>query len=119
MTNNDLGIQIRWNTLILNRHNLKTEEAELLLKHFTFTSSDLLVFCSNTDIWSELATKMSPEEVSLLRTISTDPRKAHVTIDGMTELNIPPFGTIKNPNPKWVKFTINENRVFVKYDYNE
>ena len=119
MTKNDLGIQIRWNTLILNRHNLQAEELELLLKHFTFTSSDLLVFCSYTDIWCQLATKMSPEEINLLRTISTDPRKAHVTIDGMTEMNIPPFGMIKNPTPKWVKFTNNENSVFVKYDLNE
>ena len=109
-------IKILGNTLVLNRHRLTDKEVATLMRYPMITANnDLFVFCSNTDLWKGLAEKMTLEDVELLRSVVTDSRKAHVTINGMTEMNIPPFGTIQNPTPNWLAFHRESNDVFVSY----
>ena len=110
------GIKIRWNTIVLKSHTLKKDELAVLLKYPLIKSADIFVFCSYSDLWTDLATKMTKEEVDLLRAVATDPRKAYITVDGMNEINLPPYSTFKNPTPDWLKFTHIEDDIFVNYD---
>ena len=78
-------------------------------------SNNLFLFDSKHDLWKVLSKKLNDKDFEALKALATDPRKSHITIRGMSELNIPPFGTITNPTPAWLSFIYDGNDVWVEF----
>lgn len=109
-------MKIFGNTLIINRKNLSEIELNLFNKESCFSkNNDLFVASSFENIWTTLAKHFTNKEIEQIKAIATAPTKAYLTIDGLTEINIPPFGVIYNPTPKWIKFERLEQNVSVLF----
>jgi hypothetical protein len=109
-------MKIFGNSLIINRHSLSEIELNLLNKGNGFIkNNDLFVACSYEDIWTTLNKHFNDKEIEQIKSIATNPTKAYITIHGLTEMNIPPFGVIYNPTPKWIKFESLEQNVNVLF----
>ena len=114
--NSKTRLNIYWNTLVVNEKSITPDEKRILNSCPGFINSNsLYVLDSKEDIWKALAKGLNDKDFEALKALATDPRKSHITIRGMSDLNIPPFGTITNPNPAWLSFKSEGNEVWVEF----